>query len=95
MYEKPEKRSGLVCCLLILALFGIYVGSYLCLLVFPCNALGIGSGDDRSGRPHPDGRVVWNEQYRFGGAAASVFFWPANQIDRMVRSDGYTVPPTF
>lgn len=28
--------------------------------------------------------------YRYGGGLARVFFWPANQIDRLVRSRVWT-----
>ena len=53
-----------------------YVGSYLTLIV-------------RSNNPTVVELHTMNfhaAEYRVGGRAAEIFYWPANQIDRRVRS---------
>ena len=88
---QPCKRLQWLTVGIIAALLILYAVSYLCLLTFPDDLLLEDDGFFRyiSWTTRPDGTMVWNEQYRFGGEPLRILFWPANRMDRLIRPSLY------
>ena len=55
-----------------------YVGIYVALVE-------VGESSWKFGDPFP-ASITFAAEYRVGGRAAGIFYWPAHQIDRRVRS---------
>jgi hypothetical protein len=75
----------------LLLLFGAYMGSYYAMVdgYLPEHT------SDYRGRFSP---FVLRPTYRIGSEAVAVIFWPANQIDRLIRPrvwDGHESPDLF
>lgn len=85
---KHDRSFGIaVFCCVVLVLLIVYVGSYCALLGEPVRRLA---------DPFDYLVLMENDQradhYRYGGEAAEYFFWPINQVDRLIRRGYWTDP---
>ena len=71
-------RAPLITAIVLLLLPVLYVGSYVVLVEPPSPAF---RNRPVMLYPYPDEPL----HYRLGGEMAAAFYWPLNQIDRMVR----------
>lgn len=66
-------------------LAGLSLGALL--LLFPVGYMGAFYGLVERGLPYSWHALEPTAEYRIAGEAAEKFFWPANQIDRRIRTE--------
>jgi hypothetical protein len=81
MHEKPGTMRGAATCLIVAGLLLAYIAAYS-LALAP-----LGPGTRYKAVLTPDGqlRLDLPTEYRVGGPAVAVLFWPINQVDHKIR----------
>jgi hypothetical protein len=80
-----KKNAAPVIAAILLLMPLLYVGSYLA-LVRPTTVIFNGGGQKMT---------FVDPHYRFGGQIAESFFWPLEEIDRVLRPDAWKSDPVI
>jgi hypothetical protein len=81
-------KAAFLVIVLVALLVPLYAGAYWAMLDHKAAVMTMGCGEGVTVYSQPI------EQYRFGGAKAAAFLWPAHKIDRWIRPGRWKLSET-